>query len=104
MIKVNPDNVVDKPARLIIRLLFGFVSDLSSSTKMKTNTERAMLSLAAHKKLLSRNKHSSEFCILLIVRLTCLPDLGAGWTSCNGANSCQPTCDFFYGSAAAAAH
>ena len=37
---------VDKPARLIIRLLFGFGSDsvqcLSSSTKMKTNTETAM--------------------------------------------------------------
>ena len=37
--------IVDKPARLNIRLLFGFVSDLSSSTKMKTNTETAMLSM-----------------------------------------------------------
>ena len=33
----------DKPARLIIRLSFGFVSDLSSSSK-KTNTETSMLS------------------------------------------------------------
>ena len=37
---------IDKLACLIIRSLFGFVSDsdLSSSTKMKTNTERVMLS------------------------------------------------------------
>ena len=33
-----------KPACLIIRLLFfGFGSDLSNPTKMKTNTETAML-------------------------------------------------------------
>ena len=31
-------------AGLIIRLLFGFVSDLSSSVKIKTNTETEMLS------------------------------------------------------------
>ena len=33
--------MIDKLARLIIRLLFGF--GLSSSIKMKTNTETAML-------------------------------------------------------------
>ena len=34
---------LDKPARLIIRLLFRSASDLSKSTNITTNTETAML-------------------------------------------------------------
>ena len=36
--------MLDKPARLIIILLFGFASDLSNTTKLSTINETAMLS------------------------------------------------------------
>ena len=45
-ILVNLVILIDKPARLIIRLLFGFVSDsvVQAKKKKKTNTETAILS------------------------------------------------------------
>ena len=39
------DDIDDNALIKIIRLLLGFASDLSSSTKMSTNSEKAMLSL-----------------------------------------------------------
>ena len=36
--------MLDKPARLIIILLFGFASDLSNTTKLSTISETAMMS------------------------------------------------------------
>ena len=44
--KNMPDVGLDKPARLIIRLFFGFASDdLLNSKEISANTETAMLSL-----------------------------------------------------------
>ena len=40
------DDIDDNALIKIIRLLLGFASDLSSSTKMSTNSEKAMLSIA----------------------------------------------------------
>ena len=39
------DDIDDNALIKIIRLLLGFASDLSSSTKMSTNSEKAMLSI-----------------------------------------------------------
>ena len=62
----------DKPARLIIRLLFGFVSDLSRSIKMKTNTGTAVLSKStvqcAHVIILQ----AASFCCVARVALSCI--------------------------------
>ena len=55
------DDIDDNALIKIIRLLLGFASDLSSSTKMSSNSEKAMLSTLISPKLTKSTRKTENF-------------------------------------------